>query len=505
MQIIFHKRTYIIFITSIIILSALYLFVVTFFPSTPDWTTKTVSQGEVTQTVSVSGFIEAKNTADLAFPAVGIVTAVLVDEGSLVKKGDLLATIASNQLVAQRSEAVASLQIAQAQYTQTQSGVTQTQKEVTQTTVRNAEANLVRVKTEQTEKVRAAQATLLSSNLEAITTNTNNSAVAPTISGTYTCTDEGSYFIDIYASRANSNYSYTVTGLTTDTASVSTKQKAPIGTCGLYIQFDDASFYNNSQWDIAVPNTHSATYITNKNTYELALQQQKNAVANAEDVLRLARTQAQDVYAPARTEVVAQKNGAVAQAQARVAQIDAMIQDHSIIAPFEGVITNVAILEGETATTQPVITLLSNDTFEMTALIPEIDITKIALNQKVHTVFDAKTDEVQTGTIAYVAPVATEIDGVAYFKTTITLDEAPEWIRSGLNADVEIIISRKTDVIRLSSRFISTDPTGTTYVQKVVEDSLVDTPITITDTGSDGYVAITGLSVGDTVVAPTLP
>jgi len=505
MQIVFHKRTYVVFLAGLLIVTALYFLVTTLFPHNPNWVTATIQRGDVTQTVSVSGFIEAKNTARLAFPAIGVVTGVLVDEGSVVQKGDLLATIASNQLVAQRREAMATLQIAQAQYNETQAGVTPTQKEVTQTTVRNAEENVIRVKADQAEKVRAAAATLRSSNLAALTTNADAFAVAPTVSGTYTCDTEGSYIIEPYSSSADSNYSYRVTGLETLTASVFVRQSAPLGTCGLYIQFDESSYYNNSKWIIEVPNTHSTTYIANKNAYELALQQQSATVASAEDTLNLVRTQAQEVYAPARTEVITQKSGAVAQAEARIAQIDAQIADRSIIAPFAGVITNVTILEGETATTQPVITLLATDTFEMTALIPEIDITKIALSQKVRSVFDAKTDDPQTGTVTYIAPVATEIDGVAYFETTITLDTAPAWIRSGLNADVEIIVHTEPDTIRLSRRFLIIDTDGTTHVQKLIKNTLIDTPVTITTTGSDGSVALTGLSEGDTVVAPELP
>ena len=64
--------------------------------------TDTVHIGNVTQVVSVSGTIEAKNTASLAFPGVGTVTEVFVDEGSIVAAGEVLATQATGQPAGKR-------------------------------------------------------------------------------------------------------------------------------------------------------------------------------------------------------------------------------------------------------------------------------------------------------------------------------------------------------------------------------------------------------------------
>ena len=47
------------------------------------------------------------------------------------------------------------------------------------------------------------------------------------------------------------------------------------------------------------------------------------------------------------------------------------------MAPFDGVVTNLDVLPGETVTNAPIVTLLADDAFDMTARIPEIDITKV--------------------------------------------------------------------------------------------------------------------------------
>jgi len=463
--------------------------------------TTTVERGDVRELVSVSGFIEAKNTAELAFPASGRVTEVFVDEGSVVEAGEVLATLASNELVADRNEAVAALRLAQAQLAETKAGPTIETRAVSDTKITNTEQNLTRVSSEQAEKVTNTRVVLLSSDLEALSDDPQENATPPTITGTYNCLESGEYNIEVYSSSAASGFSYRLTGLGKGSQTAFTEQPAPLDDCGLYIQFTDGNQYENSNWTIAIPNTRGASYVTNLNAYELALEQQNNAIAAAKDSLSLALEEGNEVTADARTEVVSQRQAAIDQAHARIAVIDARMADRSIIAPFSGIVTNVNVLPGETVTSLPVITLLAEDAFELTARIPEIDITKIALEQKVQTVFDAKDDETLPGKITYISPLATEIDGVAYFETTVTLEGQPDWIRSGLNADIEILVDKQTNVLKLPKRFVSQGGDEASVQLRQGED-IVTQSVSIIFSGNDGFVAITGLNEGDEVVAP---
>jgi len=501
MKILFQRKSWYLF--GIILLVAVGVVVaIGFFGNENDThVTTTVTIGTVEELVSVSGFIEATNQAELGFPATGKVTEVFVDEGSVVETGEALATLASSELLADRAEAVAALELAEAQLDETVAGPTAETQAVSSAKVSNAEQNLARVSSEQAEIVKNARVALLSTGLEALATNPNEDATAPTISGTYTCLDEGTYVIDVYPSNAESGYSYTLSGLGRGTKAAFTDQPSPLDGCGLFIQFTAGSRYGNSTWEVEIPNTRSSSYVTNRNAYELALEQQENAIAAAEDALTLAREEAGQATATARGEVVSQRQAAISQARARIASIDARLADRSIVAPFPGIVTNVDVLPGETVTTAPVIELLADDTFELTARIPEIDITKIATGQAVEVVFDAKADERLTGTLTYISPVATEIDGVAYFETTVGLDTAPDWIRSGLNADLDIIIATMSDTPLLPKRFITSND-GQDVVLIRRGDELVEQPVEVIFTGNDGFVAIDGLEVGETVIAP---
>lgn len=497
-----HSRPLSIIGAVILIGSAVYLINQTLNPKIPDWTTATVEKGSVSELVSVSGFVEAKRVAELAFPSTGVVTDVLVTEGSEVKKGDILATLAAAQLVAERNEAVSALNAAQASYSQTVAGPRNETIAVANTSLRNAEENLNRVTTEEGRKVANALSALLSIGLTAVATDPDEDSVPPVISGTYSCSTEGSYSLAVYSSSGKSGYSYNYTGLEKGTGSVSFEQPAPIGDCGLYLLFTEGTQYNNSKWVIEVPNTRGASYTTLNNSYKLAQTQAKNAIANAEDALALVTKENILSTAPSRSTEVTQSSAAVGQALARIAAIDAKITDRSIVAPFDGIVTDVNITTGESAPLNSVITLLASNDFTLKARIPEIDITKLAVGQIVRSVFDAQSKDTVLGKITYISPIAKQIDGVAYFETIVELDTSPEWLRAGLNADVDIIIENKQDVLRIPKRFVITLEDGTRAVLTPNGNKTATTTVEVIFTGNDSFLEISGLTAGTVVVAP---
>lgn len=489
------------FITILIVVGVVLIYKY-FNPALPDWITTTAEKGNVTELVSVSGFVEAKQVADLAFPNTGIVTDVFVEEGAVVEAGEVLATLANTELVAERNEAMAALAIARAAYKETLAGPRSETIAVADTNIKNAEANLTRVTVEENRKIENARTALFSTNLTSLALDPNEESTPPTVTGNYTCNEEGSYTLHIYRSNSESGYSYNYTGLETGTSIVSVDQPSPIGKCGIYLKFTAGDLYSDSDWEIKIPNTRSSSYTSLNNAYTLAVTQAKNAIASAENALNLAKKEAGLSTAPARSEEVTKANATITQAESRIAAIDAKIADRSIVAPFAGTVTDVSIIKGETAPAISVITVLADNTFSLKARIPEIDITKIAINQTVNAIFDAKSNETLTGRVIYISPVATQIDGVAYFETLIELDQNPSWLRAGLNADIDIIVKTKENVLRIPKRYITTLPDGSQVVQKLNENKPATSSIEVLFTGNDGFMEISGLNEGDVIIAP---
>ena len=463
--------------------------------------TAQAEKGEVRQVVSVSGLAEAEQAAELAFPVTGIVSEVLVTEGDVVEAGDILVTLESRALQADRQDALASLSREVAQRDELLSGPSESERLVTSESVESALEALATTKENEARKIDNARLSLLSSNLSAFSDDDNEDATPPTISGTYSCDAEGTYLIDVFRSGAQSGFSYRLTGLENGTFVGSVDQAVAIGNCGLRILFDESSNYFNTEWKIEIPNTKSSGYTTSLNAYSLAVTQAESAISLAEQAVALAEANASNSNAPARIEEVARANASVAQAQARLARIDANIADRVLRAPFPGTITEIDILPGETVTAAPIVTLLAASEFDVTARIPEIDIGKLSVGQKVEMAFDARVGEIVTGQIDFISLQATEIDGVAYYEAIITMDELPEWIRSGLNADIDVIIAETEEGLRVPKRFVTEVDNGHEVV--VINNNVrASTTVEIILEGNDGYFAITGLKEGDTVVAP---
>ncbi len=191
----------------------------------------------------------------------------------------------------------------------------------------------------------------------------------------------------------------------------------------------------------------------------------------------------------------------VLQAEARIQKIQAGLKDRILTAPFDGTITHIEPIVGETVSTLPVITMISRDVFELTALVPEIDVTKITPGQKARVIFDARVDETLMATITVISPLAREIDGVSYFETKLMLDAPSAWLQSGLNADIDIIIDTHENVTRIPSRFLVTD--GAQHHVLFPDGKVTKSvPVTLIFEGNDGYVEVGGIRPGDTIIAP---
>lgn len=464
-------------------------------------TTATVERGTVAQLVSVSGFVEADNTAELGFPAAGRISDVYISEGQTVRAGELLATIGQNRLAAERRAALANLDKALATRLELQNGQTNEERAVTDSTVAQARAAWEQTVATELQKVKNAEVALRSNDLAAYSDDPDEEAPAPVVTGSYTCAAEGTYEVDFYRSGTDSGYSIRYTELEEGTSAASVDQPVSFGECGLSLQITEDESYANSEWTIPVPNTRSNTYITYVNALALAEQQATENIQAAKDALAIAEnTSVRDTAAP-RVEALIVANANVNAAQAELARIDALLSDQSVYAPFAGTITNIEKRAGEVATTEPFITLLAQDAFTLIARIPEIDIRKLYVGQKIIATFDASQEEPLAGAVSFINPIAIEIDGVAYFETKVELVENPEWLRAGLNADIEVEIETRENVLVLPQRFIKRTEDGT-YVTVLEGKKLREVAVETALTGTDGLVEINNLTQGLVVVAP---
>ncbi len=197
----------------------------------------------------------------LSFPKMGRVETVLVAQGEVVRKGQVLARLADPQAQGAITQARGALDLARAQYASLNSQYSTTKKQ-------------------QDLLVENAYRTLLSLGLEGVPDKQDSNT--PIISGTYTCGNEGSYILEPYSSSDNdSGYSIRYSGLEKGIMGVKYDNPVPLGSCGLMVKFNPALRINTGvAWTIAIPNTRSADYLTNKNAYDAAVSTREKVLAD---------------------------------------------------------------------------------------------------------------------------------------------------------------------------------------------------------------------------------
>lgn len=109
--------------------------------------TMTVEKGTVTESVSLSGSVEPKEYADLAFTGSGRVSSLQVTEGEEVTKGQLLMTLENPVAQAQYSEAALNAQIVESQERLARRGWDNLKKEQKEVTKLNSELARARTRT----------------------------------------------------------------------------------------------------------------------------------------------------------------------------------------------------------------------------------------------------------------------------------------------------------------------------------------------------------------------
>ena len=174
---------------------------------------------------------------------------------------------------------------------------------------------------------------------------------------------------------------------------------------------------------------------------------------------------ADDVNANARSRQASCEAAATdikrAEAQVRVAQ--AGLERTVINAPFSGVIAHISGELGEFTTpsppgipTPPTIDLIDDRCLYVTAPMDEVDAPKIKVGQEARITLDAMPDKVFPGRIRRIASYVTEIE-----KQARTVDIEVDFLQPpadvllvGYSADVEVILQRKDDVLRIPTQAI---------------------------------------------------
>lgn len=176
-----------------------------------------------------------------------------------------------------------------------------------------------------------------------------------------------------------------------------------------------------------------------------------------------------------------------------------------ILAPIDGTIILRSVEPGQTVTNQDAVLVMS-DRLTVKAQVDETDIAEIKLKQAADVVLDAYSDQTIPAHVDKIAYDAKTINNVTTYIVDVLPDETPEYMKSGMTANVSFLLEFRQDVLFLPSNAVRIKD-GKNFVL-VPSPNHIGKPLEKTiETGiSDGkhIEIISGLSEGEVVLVDKL-
>lgn len=205
--------------------------------------------------------------------------------------------------------------------------------------------------------------------------------------------------------------------------------------------------------------------------------------------------------AQAEASYVAQ-SAVVEQAQAAAQNVGAQLAKYTLTAPFAGLVTKQDATIGALATAgTPLVSLISDDKLEIEANISEVDVGKVKVGNPVQITLDALAGENFSGSVTYVNPAETIVDGVVNYKIKVLFAKFDPRFKSGLTANLAIETQRKENVLVLPQVAILENDQGT-FVKKMVNGKEQEVPVKLGVRALNGDTELLSgeIAVGDDLV-----
>ena len=266
------------------------------------------------------------------------------------------------------------------------------------------------------------------------------------------------------------------------------------------IDYLNEKITSNKPTQISTDKTQLSSYISKVNSDLTNIQ---NAITNIED--------AKDSATKAELD---QKSAELAlnQAEDSLKTAKETLNNHTIVAPFDGVIAKVPVESGDKVSNGTSLATIITKVMKVSISLNEVDATKIKVGDKAVLTFDAIDGLTMEGTVYGVDVLGTVSNGVVSYGVNISFDSTNNRIKAGMTTSVSISTGSATDVLAISSTAISSSngksyvfvPISNTTAKSTADKTTLKEIEVSTGLSGDELTEITsGLSEGDTYVSGT--
>jgi HlyD family secretion protein len=262
---------------------------------------------------------------------------------------------------------------------------------------------------------------------------------------------------------------------------------------------------SNVPAEIATDKAIIASYVSKVNSHTTSIVNSLTAIDGAQDSSATAELSMKSAEL------------SVKQAEDTLANARQTLYDHSIRAPYDGLVAKVPAKVGDRATNGTAIaTVVTKDQVVFISL-NEIDAAKVKGGDSAELTFDAIDDLALPGHIANVDLVGTVSQGVVTYQAEIAFDAIDPRVKSGMSVSASVTTASKENVLLVPSGAVKSQ--GALSAVQVVSGSYskmemtkgvtpIDAPVTkrvtVGDSNDTMVEIVEGLSEGDIVVTRTI-
>ncbi|MFC1956514.1 efflux RND transporter periplasmic adaptor subunit, partial [Chloroflexota bacterium] len=235
---------------------------------------------------------------------------------------------------------------------------------------------------------------------------------------------------------------------------------------------------------------------------EAAVEQWRIEISRAEADLTNAKLKLEDMLDGPDEGAVEAAEAQFEAATKAVAEVQKQLDEAIIIAPFDGVVADVNVEEGDVITSSsPIVHLVDLTSMQLEVEVDEIDINDVKLGQRAVIEIDALPSLQLDSEVISISTLSIEMGGVVLYEVTISFNVAPgSGPKPGMSASADIIIHEKNNVLLVPDRAIKQGSGGGRVVEVMIGEQFEEKPVV---TGiSDGLNTeiVSGLTEGETVV-----
>lgn len=198
-----------------------------------------------------------------------------------------------------------------------------------------------------------------------------------------------------------------------------------------------------------------------------------------------------------------------------VKSVDSTKKNITITAPIDGTIANLKIANGNQVVASnlgsnvPVLIIGDFSSYNVLIQVNEIDLAKVATDQKATITFDAISGKTLNGTVTQIDTVGTSTQGVVTYGVTVHVDDSDATIKTGMTATIVIETNKRENVLVVPNAAV-VPYKGGKAVQVVVETANKPTQqtyreVTIGLKGTTETEILTGVTEGEKVVIGSNP